>query len=104
MQANDQTDGMSHLARPVGKQVRWQDCEVGAIFHVDISIYQEGGRTDHASIHQTWAPEVYHPDRLDTDNRTISVVRRCRIRPYSRSWSRTAREFSEVLRTDRQLR
>lgn len=67
MRADDRTDGTTHLTRPLPKQVRWQDCEVGVIFHFDISVYRQGGWTDDASIHQTWAPEVYRPDRLDTD-------------------------------------
>jgi len=55
------------LPTPAPKQVAWQDCEVGAIFHFDMPVYQEGGRTIEAAIHRTWPPATYNPERLDTD-------------------------------------
>ena len=61
--SNSNTD----LPVPLPRQVVWQDCEVGAIFHFDMPLFAEGGRTHHNSIHQTWDPKLYNPERLDTD-------------------------------------
>ena len=55
------------LIRPLPRQVVWQDCEVGAIFHFDMPLFAKGGRTHHNSIHQTWDPALYNPTKLDTD-------------------------------------
>jgi alpha-L-fucosidase len=60
-------DDAGHLTVPLPRQVVWQDCEVGVIFHFDMPLFAEGGRTHHNSIHETWDPEIYNPAELDTD-------------------------------------
>lgn len=55
------------LVKPLPRQVVWQDCEVGAIFHFDMPLFAQGGRTTYNSINQTWDPQVYKPTKLDTD-------------------------------------
>ena len=60
-------DEAARLPVPLPRQVVWQDCEVGAIFHFDMPLFAEGGRTNHNAIHQTWDPKIYNPTKLDTD-------------------------------------
>ena len=63
---HDKDDG-AHLARPLAKQVAWQDCEVGVIFHFDMPLFAKGGWSHRAAIRQTFDPALYNPARLDTD-------------------------------------
>jgi len=60
-------DEAAGLPVPLPRQVVWQDCEVGAVFHFDMPLFAEGGRTNHNAIHQTWDPMIYDPAKLDTD-------------------------------------
>jgi alpha-L-fucosidase len=60
-------DDADDLPLPLPRQRVWQDCEVGAIFHFDMPLFADGGRTHHNSIHQTWDPQIYNPRNLDTD-------------------------------------
>lgn len=55
------------LTVPLPRQKNWQDCEVGAIFHFDMPLFAPSGRTHQNSIHQTWDPQIYNPQQLDTD-------------------------------------
>lgn len=55
------------LACPLPRQVVWQDCELGAIFHFDMPLFAPGGRTQQNAIHETWDPAIYNPSELDTD-------------------------------------
>lgn len=57
----------ANLTLPLPRQRVWQDCEVGAIFHFDMPLFADGGRTHRNAIHQTWDPEIYNPRKLDTD-------------------------------------
>jgi alpha-L-fucosidase len=60
-------DNAADLPVPLPRQLVWQDCEVGAIFHFDMPLFAEGGRTHRNAIHRTWDPEIYNPTKLDTD-------------------------------------
>jgi alpha-L-fucosidase len=64
---NCQPEKELSLCKPLPKQVKWQDAEVGVIFHYDLSLFRPGGWTGQASIHETYDPKVYHPTKLDTD-------------------------------------
>lgn len=60
-------DDAPGLARPREKQVVWQDCEVGVIFHFDMPLVAEGTWRQNAAIRRTWNPLRYDPRQLDTD-------------------------------------
>jgi len=62
--AGDEADT---LARPLPRQITWQDCEVGAIFHFDMPLFADDGWTHRNAIRQTWDPDRYRPTKLDTD-------------------------------------
>jgi len=55
------------LAKPLPRQVVWQDQEVGVIYHFDMPLFATGGRTHRNSIRETWDPKIYNPAKLDTD-------------------------------------
>ena len=55
------------LAKPLPRQIVWQDCEVGAIFHFDLPLFAEGGWTQQNARRRTWDPALYRPEQLDTD-------------------------------------
>jgi len=57
----------SDLPRPLPRQLVWQDCEVGAIFHFDMPLFAEGGWGPGKAIRKTWDPKIYNPEKLDTD-------------------------------------
>ena len=56
-----------HLARPLPRQVVWQDCEVGLIYHFDLSV--AAGRDDRGNnaYREVFDPKLYNPTDLDTD-------------------------------------
>ena len=56
----------SDLARPTPAQVRWQDFELGVIFHYDLPLFAPGGWGPETR-HQTWDPNLFQPPQLDTD-------------------------------------
>ena len=53
------------ITTPLPKQVKWQDCEVGVIFHFDLTVYDEGGWHGHAR--KPLDPNLFSPAELDTD-------------------------------------
>jgi len=55
------------LATPLPRQIVWQDCEVGAIFHFDMPLFGERPWNGRDAIHKTWDPARYNPTKLDTD-------------------------------------
>jgi alpha-L-fucosidase len=55
------------LAKPLPRQVVWQDCEVGVIFHLDMPVFCEGGWDQRKAIFRTYDPALYNPTHLDTD-------------------------------------
>ncbi len=66
------------------RQVVWQDCEVGAIFHFDIPLFAKGGRTNHNAIHQTWDPKINTEHKIEPLDRLVkfyyqSVGRNCNL-------------------------
>jgi alpha-L-fucosidase len=61
------TEPIDALPTPLPRQKRWQDLELGVIYHFDMPLFQEGGRNHHDSIHRTWPPDTYRPEKLDTD-------------------------------------
>jgi len=69
--AGDQREGPEETAaglpKPLPKQVAWQDCEVGVIFHFDMPLFADGGWSRANAIRRTWPLDRYRPDRLDTD-------------------------------------
>lgn len=61
------TSHSDSLTLPTPAQVEWQDCEVGLIFHFDISV--AAGRFDQSnnSYREVFDPQNYNPEKLDTD-------------------------------------
>jgi len=57
----------ANLPKPLPRQCVWQDCEVGVIFHFDMSVFADGGWSQREAIHRTWDPARYVPTKLDTD-------------------------------------
>jgi alpha-L-fucosidase len=60
------TPTTTELARPTPAQLRWQDCEVGLIYHFDLPIAARrlaGNNT----VRERLDPNLYHPTKLDTD-------------------------------------
>ena len=54
-------------ARPLPQQVRWQDCELGVVFHFDMPVYAEEGWKWEPAYRQVHDPALYNPRKLDTD-------------------------------------
>ena len=56
----------SALPRPTPAQVRWQNCEIGAIFHYELPT-AAGDHTENNATRKTFDPKLYNPGKLDTD-------------------------------------
>jgi len=56
-----------HLPLPTPAQQRWQDYEVGIVYHFDIPVYHPRGWTWEPAYRETLDPQLYNPVRLDTD-------------------------------------
>ena len=60
------------VPRPTKEQVEWADCEIGAIIHFDINVYepqyQWRGQWDYNPD-----PKIFNPTKLDTDQWVKSV-------------------------------
>ncbi len=60
------------LPKPTKEQVEWADCEIGAIIHFDINVYepqyQWRGQWDYNPD-----PKIFNPTKLDTDQWVKSV-------------------------------
>ncbi len=61
--ANVETSGVT---TPTAAQLRWQDCEMGVIYHLDMPV-AAGDFTPNNHTRQTYAPKCYNPKKLDTD-------------------------------------
>ena len=61
------SDDGANLPRPLPKQVAWQDCEVGVVYHFDMPLFGDRPWNGRDAIHQTWDPNRYNPAQLDTD-------------------------------------
>lgn len=54
------------LPLPTPAQITWQDCEVGVLFHFDISVLA-GDYTANNTSKKVFDPMLYNPKKLDTD-------------------------------------
>ncbi len=55
------------ISRPLAKQVRWQDYELGLVYHFDLDVYMPGGHHHERSRREKLDPLLYRPRKLDTD-------------------------------------
>ena len=62
--AGAQREEGSALPRPTRAQLRWQDFELGIVFHFDLPVFATGGW---APLKATLDPNLYRPEKLDTD-------------------------------------
>jgi alpha-L-fucosidase len=51
---------------PTSAQTRWQDAEIGVIYHFDMPI-AAGARAPNNQVRETFDPRLYDPQLLDTD-------------------------------------
>ena len=61
-----ETDVDRRLVLPTPAQIAWQDCEIGVMYSFDLAI-AAGDTTDNNAARKTWDPNLYQPDKLDTD-------------------------------------
>lgn len=54
------------LAKPTPAQLRWQDCEIGIIYHFDLPV-ASGEFASNNQVRRTLDPTDYNPTQLDTD-------------------------------------
>jgi len=66
------------LTMPTPAQVAWQDCEIGLIYHFDISVAAGSGMWNNAA-RKTFDPNLYQPAKLDTDQ-WIEAAKACGAR------------------------
>lgn len=52
------------LPHPTAAQRKWQDYEVGVVFHFDMPVFAPGGWKPYK---QAFDPNLYQPAKLDTD-------------------------------------
>ena len=55
------------IATPLPRQVRWQDYELGIVYHYDLDVYMPGGHQHENSRLIPLDPNLYQPEKLDTD-------------------------------------
>jgi len=55
------------LPAPTAAQKRWQDCELGAVFHFDLPVYLDEGWQWTPAYTVALDPDLYAPEALDTD-------------------------------------
>lgn len=55
------------LPKPTPAQMRWQDCEVGVIYHFDLPLAAHQFPTGPLPRKKTFDPDLYQPTKLDTD-------------------------------------
>ena len=60
-------DSGSGLVKPLPRQVRWQDYELGLVYHFDLDVYMPGGHHHERSRRERLDPALYRPAKLDTD-------------------------------------
>ena len=53
-------------AKPTPQQLAWQELELGALFHVDVSVFRKGG-WNYVLKDSPYDPNIFQPERLDTD-------------------------------------
>lgn len=64
---DDASNAGIDIATPLVKQVRWQDYELGLVYHFDLDVYMPGGHHHERSRRERLAPNLYRPSKLDTD-------------------------------------
>lgn len=57
----------AHLPRPTPGQRAWQECEVGAIFHYDMTSFREFTGSGHSRDLPVLPAETWNPTDVDTD-------------------------------------
>lgn len=55
------------IPHPTQSQIDWQDCEVGIIYHFDISVATRKHTSGNNSYREVFNPLEYNPRKLDTD-------------------------------------
>jgi alpha-L-fucosidase len=55
------------IPTPTNGQLTWQNCEVGIIYHFDISVAVGRHAAGNNSYKETFDPQKYNPKKLDTD-------------------------------------
>jgi alpha-L-fucosidase len=61
-------------AVPTREQLEWADCELGAIFHYDITVFEQDYRFRRSWGYQP-SPQIFAPDALDTDQWIRAVAK-----------------------------
>ncbi len=59
--------GITNRPVPTPGQVVWQECEVGLIYHYDISVASARFEKDNNAYTEKFDPKQYDPTKLDTD-------------------------------------
>jgi alpha-L-fucosidase len=59
-------DDAPQLPKPTPAQVAWQDCEIGLVYHFDLSI-AVGHFAGNNTVRERMDPKKYNPTKLDTD-------------------------------------
>jgi alpha-L-fucosidase len=57
----------ARLVTPLPKQARWQDFELGLVYHFDLDVYMPGGHHHERSRRERLGLNLYDPAKLDTD-------------------------------------
>src|SRR3546814_3843546 len=52
---------------PTKRQQTWQECEVGLIYHFDISVAAGKHTSGNNAYKEVFDPKAYNPKKLDTD-------------------------------------
>lgn len=55
------------IVTPLPKQVKWQEFELGLVYHFDLDVYMPGGHHHERSRRELLDAGLYNPARLDTD-------------------------------------
>ncbi len=61
------SEGLVRPGVPTPGQVLWQECEVGLIYHYDISVAAGRFENDNNAYKEKFDPKQYDPAKLDTD-------------------------------------
>lgn len=60
-------DSENTVPCPTNAQLNWQNCEIGIIYHFDISVAVGRHEAGNNSFKETFDPKKYNPTKLDTD-------------------------------------
>jgi len=66
-QASAMESNRPNLPKPTPAQLRWQQFEVGLVYHFDLDVYMPGGHKHERSRRELVDPSRYNPAKLDTD-------------------------------------